>query len=41
MYFDDDEDFDLRAWVHDNDSDHPMYDWEEYDNDEEIDWEEL
>ena len=38
MYLDDN-DFDLYAWVHDQDSDHP-YGEEDYDyeNDDEIDW---
>ena len=41
MYLDDN-DFDLYAWVHDQDSDHP-YGEEDYDyeNDDEIDWEDF
>ena len=35
-----DEDFDLLAWIHDQDSDHPMDDWD-YEDDDEIDWEKL
>ena len=36
-YFDDD--FDINAWIHDQDSDHPYDEWDY--EDEETEWEDL